>query len=92
MSDEKKVVEVAKETRTVKLQGRQVERLAELSKRTQVLNEQEAKISLEQVKIRAGIDTIMELNAAPGEKAITYNFNSCELLLEKEVKPEAAAK
>lgn len=79
------VAEVVKETRTIKLQGRQVERLAALNKRTQVLEEEKAKIVLEQVKVRGGIDALLNLNAEPGEEPTTYDFKKCELVLEKKV-------
>ena len=88
---EKKVAEAVKVTRTVKLQGRQVERLTDLNKRTQVLNEQTAKIEVEQIKVRAGIEALLGLNAEPGETATTYKFETCELILEKEAELEAPA-
>ncbi len=91
MGEKEKVAEVVKETRTIKLQGRQVERLAALNKKLKVLNEQQAGVTIEQVKIKGGMEALFDLNAEPGEKAVTYDFNKCELFLEKEVRPEVPA-
>ncbi len=80
---EKKEAEVVKETRTVKIQGRQAERLAALQQRTLRLKDQQAKIIIELEKIRGGTEAILGLNADKDEAVVSYNFDTCEATLEK---------
>lgn len=88
MFKKKKEVEVVKETRTVKLQGKEVKRLATLNQRTQQLDDSRAKITLEQAKVRGGIEALLGVHAEEDEVVVSYDFNNQEVLLEKEVKPK----
>lgn len=80
--------EVVKEERTVRLQGRQVERLISYQNRLNQITEQLARLSLEKEKIDGCMEGIMNLHVEEGEKVVSYNFSKQDLLIEKIIKPD----